>query len=230
MKRLVRIVSLVLVIAALVTVSSVFAAASTVPVVYGVKMNTGYSATLACESGEVVNKSGLIDGAVRDAFLNVAKIELSFAGTAGKEYVVFLVKGSEADDVVVPSQNSIYYINQLTATGTDSATIYPKNLVDTGHYRIYLSSEAGYEEIGVLNVANSWEEYEYLLGDVDGNGKVNLADAYRALQGHAGLVDLNDGEILRGNVVARETTGVNLADAYNILKKHAGLSISVEEG
>ena len=35
MKRLVRIVSLVLVIAALVTVSSVFAAASTVPVVYG---------------------------------------------------------------------------------------------------------------------------------------------------------------------------------------------------
>jgi len=229
MKKIVRIVSLTLVLAVLLSVC-VFAAPSTVPVVYGVKMNSGFTAKLDCEKDAVVNSSGLIDGKSRDAYKNVAKIDITFAGEAGKQYMVFLLNGDAAAETIKPTEgNEIYYINQITATGSDAVTIYPKNLKDAGHYRIYISSvDGGYVEVGELNVANSWEEYQYLLGDVDGDGDVDAVDALEALKAYARLVELDANAQKRADVDS--TSEITVLDAMSILKKYARLTVSIEEG
>ena len=229
MKRVVRIVSLILVLSMLLAVGGAMAAASTVPVVFGVKMEKNVTAKLVSDtSAAVVNASGSVDGVSRDVYKNVGKIELSFKGTVGEQTVVFLVKGSESEAVVKPTEGSIYYIDQIVATGKDAVTIYPKNLTDAGHYRIYIADKNGYTLAGRLNVANSWEEYDYLLGDVNNDGKVDSLDAFQVLKHYAQIETLDEEALKRAEV--NNDGKVDSTDSFRILKKYAKLLVSLEEG
>lgn len=231
MKRTVRIVSLVLVLAMMLTLGTVFAAAkeSTVPVVYGVKINAGYSLKLVGNgTTEVTSSSGQLGGKDREAFFNVEKLTLILSGTKGAQYMVFLVQGTDTADKVYPGANNIYFIDQFESKGVDSITIYPKDLKDPGHYRIYVSSSAGYVEVGELNVANEWYDNEYMLGDLDDDGDVDLDDALEALKVYVKKVTETDQLKERGDI--NRTNKIDLDDALSILKKYVGKTISIEEG
>lgn len=240
MKRIVRIVSLVLVLSALLAVGGVMAATldTKIPVVYGVSMSKDYVVRIYTDEGtNVINGSGKVNGEAknRELFQNVAKIEVTFSNETDEEYAVFLVKGSLDETKIVPTDgNEIYYINQLTATGKDTVTIYPKNLTDEGHYRVYISGKNyNYVEIGRLNVAKSFADNNYLLGDVDGDGDVDILDAQAALKASVKLQSLNTDETERANVDSSTEEGaacVTILDAFNILKKSVKLSLSIEEG
>lgn len=238
MKRVFRISALLLVLLIALSATTLFASAatSTIPVVYGVKMNSGY--TIRMNDSSIEETAGHIQGKSRAAFKNVEKIDLSFKGVVGKAYMVFLLKSTDADTNetetnLVPTADNVFYIDQITATGSDTVTIYPKDLQTAGHYRIYVAGSGTYSCAGYLNVADSWEEYSYLLGDVNGNGVVDLADAMQALKNYVGLIALDDEAKERGDVAQSGHTGahtVDMADAMKILKRYLGISVSIEEG
>ena len=67
-------------------------------------------------------------------------------------------------------------------------------------------------------------------GDIDGDGKVDIADALLSLQSAAGLIHLSDTEILRGDIgplvndIPVGDGKIDIEDAILILRKAVGLS------
>ena len=61
---------------------------------------------------------------------------------------------------------------------------------------------------------------KYLLGDVNGDGNINLIDASYVLQSYNGVRDLTSDQIERADVNGSDT--VTLVDAFRIMKYYNG--------
>lgn len=189
------------------------------PAVYNLDVKSGYTVSLKTANGDAAAAyTGIVGGNTGTVYENAAKLTLTFSGQAGKQYMVFLLKGKE-----VPTKDSIQYINQAAGDGTVNFEIYPKDLTAAGEYRLYVSgTDLDYTKVATFSVTKSWEKAPYILGDVDGDGKINSIDALMVLQYNAqieGYDELTEQQLLAADV--NRDNQVNSIDALAILQINA---------
>ena len=195
MKR--KITALFLAALTLLTLSTAALADDTALGAYHVQSKTGY--TFRVEN--VAADGGFYLGA--DTFT------LTCSNTSG-ETLVYLVEGSG-----VPTEQNLQYIDQ---SGTDTTfTLKPKGLEADKTYRVYVST-ASKEPTEAASFSYGAKP-TYTLGDVDGNGTINVFDALMALKDSAKVITLNATEQLAADVDRSGT--VNVFDALMILKYSA---------
>ena len=208
---------LTLVLALTVLAVPAMAAETATPVVYNLKVEGGYTVSMKTESGAVATAyTGIVGDYTGTVYENAAKLTLTFSGQAGKQYMVFLLKGE-----AVPTEDSIQYINQAAGNGTVNFEIYPKDLKAERDYHLYVSgTDLDYTQVATFSVANAWEKVPYTLGDVNQDGKITTYDATLILQHIAGST------ILTGSMEQAADTDhnskVTTYDATLILQYIAG--------
>lgn len=182
--------------------------------VYGVSAEEGYTLTLwdAADHQITTTTSEEADGETRDVYKGVAKLKLSFTGTVGEQYVVFLLNGGNK----VPTQSNIRYINQQTGIAAMEFTIYPDDLTAPGEYTLHLSDSDSYTQVASLMVA----EPLYTLGDVNDDGLFTSADASLILQYIVGSASLDPSGLAAADT---DRSGIiTSADASRILQYIVG--------
>lgn len=216
MKKLSAVLAIVLAVM-LLTTAALAAGTQTTPVVYGLSVERGYSVSFKTADGSAAGTAtGIVGGSTGTVYKDAAKLELSFTGTPGEQYAVFLLK-----DSTVPTQGSIKYIDQTEGSNV-KFTVYPYDLGETGSYGLYVSStNMGYTKVAEFSVTDSWEEAPYTLGDVNMDGKINISDALLILQDIVGAVDLNEQQQQAANV-DKSNASINVNDALKLLNYIVG--------
>ena len=203
MKKIWRILSLALVVAMLFSVTALGAGTESEKATITVK-GAGVKATFA-DNEDIIN-------------VTVTGTNL----TVGSQYVVLMVKGTETDYTI--QDGSILYIDQTAAVagekdgeGKITFQVYPSSIESS----VILIAGAGVNgETGPLVAAIV--KGKYILGDVNGNGKVDVGDAMLLLQYVAGLVDKTQLDLQAADV--NHTDSVNVGDAMKLLQFVANLT------
>lgn len=203
MKKLLRTLLLAAALTALLCVSAL-AADSTVSI-------TGQTgATLTPKTAADAPITANADG----KYENAVKFDVNATGTKGSQYLLLVLR-----DQKVPTEQNIVYINQAAAgedgklafTGSDAA--YPMTMT-SGNYYVYLVGDG--KEFSASDPAASFTyEAGYTLGDVDGNGKVNINDALELLNFLAEKTVLEGNNLKAADV--DKTGAVNINDALKLL-------------
>lgn len=216
MKKLSAVLAIVLAVM-LLTTAALAAGTQTTPVVYGLNVESSYIVSFKTADGSAAGTAtGIVGGSTGTVYKDAAKLELSFTGTPGEQYAVFLLK-----DSTVPTQGSIKYIDQTEGSSV-KFTVYPYDLGETGSYGLYVSStNMGYTKVAEFSVTDSWEEAPYTLGDVNMDGKINVSDALLILQDIVGTVDLNEQQQQAANV-DKSNASINVNDALKLLNYIVG--------
>lgn len=191
-----------LLLAALLLVSlSMTALAADTPTygAYNVKAESGYTLTP--------------DGTAESGFYaDASAFTLSCpAGASGEQTLVLLLAG----DSRVPTADNLQYIDQQASDGSSiSFTLKPKELTAGTSYSVYLSTTSK----AVTKVASFQygEKPAYTLGDVDGNGKIEPADALWILQSLVDAKTLDDSQILAADI--DKNGKIEPVDALKILQ------------
>lgn len=184
--------------------------------VYDLNVESGYTLTPLKADGTAPGRySGQFEDSVSTVYEGAEKFTLSFTGSAD-QYVVFLLK----DGGQVPTETNVAYIDQAGG-GTVQFNVFPYKL-EAGEYNVYLSgTDVDYGRVASFKVAASWEEAEYILGDVDQDRFVTAADASLVLQYAAQLVTLSETQLAAARV--SNSGNVTAAEAALILEHAAGL-------
>ena len=184
--------------------------------VYDLNAESGYTLTPLKADGTAPGRySGQFEDSVSTVYEDAEKFTLSFAGSAD-QYVVFLLK----DGGQVPTATNVAYIDQAGG-GSVQFTVFPYKL-EAGEYNVYLSgTDVDYGRVASFKVVESWEEAEYILGDVDQDRFVTAADASLVLQYAAQLVTLSETQLAAARV--SNSGNVTAAEAALILEHAAGL-------
>lgn len=211
MKKLSAVLAIVLAVM-LLTTAALAAGTQTTPVVYGLNVESSYIVSFKTADGSAAGTAtGIVGGSTGTVYKDAAKLELSFTGTPGEQYAVFLLK-----DSTVPTQGSIKYIDQTEGSSV-KFTVYPYDLGDPGDYKLYISStSAGYKQVASFSVTSSWEEAPYTLGDVDMDGIITASDASMVLQHVAKQITLTDTQLAAAKVSGGDM--LTAADASLILQ------------
>lgn len=216
MKKLSAVLAIVLAVM-LLTTAALAAGTQTTPVVYGLSVESGYSVSFKTADGSAAGTAtGIVGGSTGTVYKDAAKLELSFTGTPGEQYAVFLLKGN-----TVPTKDSIKYINQTEGSSV-TFTVYPYDLSETGSYGLYVSStSAGYAKVATFGVTDSWEEAPYTMGDVNGDGSIDVIDASLILRYAANLNTLTDTQKAAADVNGNNS--IDVIDASMVLRYAANL-------
>ena len=161
------------------------------------------------ESGYTLMPDGAADGGF---YANASAFTLSCpAGTSGEQTLALLLVG----DSRVPTAENLQYIDQQASDGSSiSFTLKPKELTAGTSYSVYLSTTSK----AVTKVASFQygEKPAYTLGDVDGNGKIEPADALWILQSLVDAKTLDDSQILAADI--DKNGKIEPVDALKILQ------------
>lgn len=160
------------------------------------------------ESGYTLMPDGAADGGF---YANASAFTLSCpAGTSGEQTLVLLLVG----DSRVPTAENLQYIDQQASDGSISFTLKPKELTAGTSYSVYLSTTSK----AATRVASFQygEKPAYTLGDVDGNGKIEPADALWILQSLVDAKTLDDSQILAADI--DKNGKIEPVDALKILQ------------
>lgn len=161
------------------------------------------------ESGYTLTPDGTADSGF---YANASAFTLSCpAGTSGEQTLVLLLAG----DSRVPTADNLQYIDQQASDGSSiSFTLKPKELTAGTSYSVYLSTTSK----AVTKVASFQygEKPAYTLGDVDGNGKIEPADALWILQSLVDAKTLDDSQILAADI--DKNGKIEPVDALKILQ------------
>lgn len=216
MKKLSAVLAIVLALT-LLTPAALASGAQTTPVVYGLSVLNGYSVSFKTESGAAAGTAtGTVGTSTGTVYKDAAKLELSFTGTPGEQYAVFLLK-----DSTVPTQGSIKYIDQTEGSSV-KFMVYPYDLGETGSYGLYVSStNMGYTKVAEFGVTDSWEEAPYTLGDVNMDGSIDVIDASLILRYAANLNTLTDTQKAAADVNGNNS--IDVIDASMVLRYAANL-------
>ena len=151
-------------------------------------------------------------------------IEVTFSSSslvAGNQYLILMVKGSEGSYTI--DDKSILYIDQTEAVagvGEEDPSVrfqvYPSSIQDSV---ILIAGVGVNDEAGPLVAAIV--DAKYILGDVDGDGKITASDAAVILRTVAGVESLTGSQESAGNVDG--DTRITASDAAKILRVVAGL-------
>lgn len=136
--------------------------------------------------------------------------------TAGEQYVVLMVKCPDGENYTI-NEDSILYIDQTAAVaGTPNASVsfsvYPSSLSDS----VILITGA---KDGLLKAAIV--DGKYILGDVNDDGVVDIADVTQLLRYIVGLDSEDNINMDAANVDGSENVDVN--DATKLLRVVVGL-------
>lgn len=197
MKKLLRTFLLAAALTALLCVSALAADSA-------VSNVTGNILTPKTAEGETITEK---DG----KYENAVKFDVNATGTQGSQYLLLVLR-----DQKVPTEKNIVYINQAAAgedgklafTGSDAA--YPMTMT-SGTYYVYLVGDGK----TFAPAASFTYEAGYTLGDVDGNGKVNINDALELLNFLAEKTVLEGNNLKAADV--DKTGAVNINDALKLL-------------
>lgn len=216
MKKLSAVLAIVLAVM-LLTTAALAAGTQTTPVAYGLSVERGYSVSFKTSDGSAAGTAtGIVSGSTGTVYKDAAKLELSFTGTPGEQYAVFLLK-----DSTVPTQGSIKYIDQTEGSNV-KFTVYPYDLSETGEYRLYVSSTStGYAKVATFGVTDNWEEAPYTLGDVNMDGSIDVIDASLILRYAANLNTLTDTQKAAADVNGNNS--IDVIDASMVLRYAANL-------
>ena len=216
MKKLSAVLAIVLAVM-LLTTAALAAGTQTTPVVYGLNVESSYIVSFKTADGSAAGTAtGIVGGSTGTVYKDAAKLELSFTGTPGEQYAVFLLK-----DSTVPTQGSIKYIDQTEGSSV-KFTVYPYDLGETGSYGLYVSStNMGYTKVAEFSVTDSWEEAPYTLGDVNMDGRIDVIDASLILRYAANLNTLTDTQKAVADVNGNNS--IDVIDASMVLRYAANL-------
>lgn len=191
-----------LLLAALLLVSLSMTALAADPPAYG-------AYNVKAESGYTLTPDGTANGGF---YANASAFTLSFpAGTSGEQTLVLLLAGESR----VPTADNLQYIDQQASDGSSiSFTLKPKELTAGTSYSVYLST-TGKDVIKVASFQYG-EKPAYTLGDVDGNGKIEPADALWILQSLVDAKTLDDSQILAADI--DKNGKIEPVDALKILQ------------
>lgn len=140
----------------------------------------------------------------------------SEALTEGGQYLVLMVKGTE--DSYTITEDAILYIDQTAAENkTISFKINPSSLRDS----VILITGAGVNGTDPGPLVAAIVKGQFILGDVNGDGKINSSDAILILQHSVGIETLEGSQFLAGDVSADNR--LNSTDAILILQFSVGL-------
>lgn len=190
---------------------------------YNIGTKENVTTTVKGETGVITSISQDVNAdETADTFFPASdRIEVTYsAATSGSYYGVVLSNGR-----TVPTKSSdIFYINQVTASGTSvTFNVYPMLPTATTDMTLFISSNAqGHTLVSVpLSYAKDVtitapSTPQYTLGDVDDNGKVEIEDAVMTLQIIAQLHQPTETERLAANVDGNAT--VEIEDAVMILQ------------
>ena len=191
---------------------------------YGIGSEEGVTITPVASIGEVKEISAKIGDDYETFFANSDKLNVTYEGAVdGAYYGIILVEGTE----LPTKDNTIFYINQLTATsGTINTEVYPALPDERTVLTLYISCSDETKDL-VSVVLNYTPEGtfdvkpEYVLGDADANEKIEIDDAVLTLQFIAGLKTPIDNQKQAADVDCNEV--VEIDDALMILQYVAGL-------
>lgn len=203
MKKLLRTLLLAAALTALLCVSAL-AADSTVSI------TNQNGATLTPKTAADAPITANADG----KYENAVKFDVNATGTKGSQYLLLVLR-----DQKVPTEQNIVYINQAAAgangaisfTGSDAA--YPMTMT-SGTYYVYLVGDGKTFDPAKADASFTYEA-GYTLGDVDGNGKVNINDALELLNFLAEKTVLEGNNLKAADV--DKTGAVNINDALKLL-------------
>jgi len=219
MKKIIRMISLVLVLALLTC---------------GALAANIYNLTIEDELGSVkIKPMTEADGEIKFStkylgndketaycvFENAVKMNLSFAATSAEDdYVVFMLKNGDT----VPKQDNIVYINQEAGQKQQEFNVYPSEL-EPGTYNFFVSSKTdGLVKVGSLTVTgDALTDTGFLLGDPDESTKINATDALWVLRRMVG----KNQDATENQLKAADTYGdgkINATDALYILRYQVG--------
>lgn len=207
MKKLLRTLLLAAALTALLCVSALAADSA-------VSNVTGNILTPKTAAGGTItaNADGKYTGAVQFDLTTTQGL------TNGSQYLVLMLKDDGKN--TVPTAENIYYINQKAAadgklafTNAGGDSVYPMDLVN-GTYSIYIVGDGKSFDATKADASFTYEA-GYTLGDVDGNGKVNINDALELLNFLAEKTVLEGNNLKAADV--DKTGAVNINDALKLL-------------
>ena len=147
----------------------------------------------------------------------------------GRDYMIWVVAATtvEGETVYIPTQSSILYIGQGTASGTTFtfSGVFPKAMNDcavmiSGPGLMDIDTADGSQD-GLYTLATI--KMPYILGDADMNGMIDAVDALLILQYRAGI---DGAELTSAGLQAADANAdgyVDAVDALSILQYRAGL-------
>ena len=170
----------VLLAVALLIVACVSGPASAADAKYGfynIGSASGITITANASSGSVSPQSEDVDGDKKADLLYNGSDKLSVTydnATAGKYYMVWLVAGTTLPTSI--TEETVYYVNQATATGKSvSFDVFPKAIEKTMQMTLFITSNDGKAAVSVP-VSYLSDAATGLIGDANGDGKVNAQD------------------------------------------------------
>lgn len=163
-------------------------------------------------TGPLTVTNGTKDGGF---YAGADTFELNCTGLTGEYSLVLLLD----DNSGVPTSGNIQYIDQVTVTdGEAKFTLKPKALKE-GTYYIFVSTTD--EALKVVATFKYGTKPERVLGDVTGEGTINVSDALLALKIAVGSIESpTDAQKVAADV--NLDGNVNVSDALLILKFAVG--------
>ena len=153
-----------------------------------------------------------------DYYANAVKFDVKAENlTENQQYLLMVLKGgADGSAPGVPTADNIAYIDQAAAqNGSVSFAAYPKELTK-GKYYVYLVG--GGTAFAQSQVASFEYDKKYTLGDVNGDGMINVLDAMDVIYHIVGTKTLNETQMLAANVLRGGSDDtINVKDAMQII-------------
>ena len=162
-------------------------------------------------------------------YANANKFKLTCTGLPGQYSLVLLLKedAKQAEGTKgIPTESNLQYIDQqdIKKDQTAEFILFPKQM-ETGTYNVYVSTDS----VNLTKVASLeyGTEPEYTLGDIDGDGNIDITDALIALRVSAQITTLDTKETKAADV---NTDGfVDIKDALLLLRYSAKIITSFND-
>lgn len=172
-------------------------------------------------NAKVTAVTATVENGTASYYENAARLSVDYTGNMSDtdQFVVMLVEGSE---LPTASNNNICYIDQMNGANLKSGCfdVYPMLPDETTGMTLYITSDRkDFTTITVpLNyaVSGSYAEAPYVLGDVDGNGKVQVSDAVKVLEAVVEKTTLVGNQKLAADV--NNDGRIQVSDAVKILE------------
>lgn len=178
-----------------------------------ITVQNGTTLTAQTANGAAVTSTTTVDG--RAIYAGTVRLGMTYTASGSEECLVMVTNKQTTS----PAVSDIVYIDQVAASGGTAAfNLYPSSLTSGTIYYVYVSTASS----GLTKVGTFSYYAPYVLGDVDGDNKVTVTDAFWVLDHVAGNRTLTGNQLLAANVVTAGSSGIDTTDAFRIMDKAAG--------